>query len=399
MADLSRRGDMASVPVHTLEARYVVGATGRARLLPLDSWSQPDALTAEDFAARHYASTGHTVMRCEGGPFTALYEAVRGHPYVNLYGAEPFTPSRLSEALPANASALWAACSRQPPRPLDLGAVPAEEERLSLLAQAAVLFEMLGRDAMYRALCFLDEDLNRRAGWPDLLVWRAGTSCPRDARLVEVKSDRDKMQRSQSAWFEANDERLHLPVEICRITRVDTVPVDEDMGWPWQPPILLWEPNPPTSATTLVRGLRFAEAMLHEYAWRRDRAGPQHGRYSAETRFWFAGEPLAQNRVRGTSSHEYEYFFPAPPAVDPLFRVRRLQGPVTEIRLYEPRQLPACHPEHTWIFHTPSWPPDRYEGILPMVEHTCNGAPSCVTGTVLILRHMIERWKLGNAPR
>jgi VRR-NUC domain len=63
-------------------------------------------------------------------------------------------------------------------------------------------------------LQYLIEDFwGRRAGWPDLLVYRDN-----EFFFAEVKSADDKLGKSQERWIRDNRERLHFPFKLVDMT-------------------------------------------------------------------------------------------------------------------------------------------------------------------------------------
>ena len=64
-------------------------------------------------------------------------------------------------------------------------------------------------------LRYLIEDYwGRRAGWPDLLVYRDN-----EFFFAEVKSADDKLGKSQERWVRDNRERLHFPFKLVEVLR------------------------------------------------------------------------------------------------------------------------------------------------------------------------------------
>lgn len=68
-------------------------------------------------------------------------------------------------------------------------------------------------------------------GWPDLLTWREPRSGTVDGPdngkdevlLVEVKSSSDRLSEDQRTWIELNDTELHLPFELAKVHRAESV--------------------------------------------------------------------------------------------------------------------------------------------------------------------------------
>jgi hypothetical protein len=75
------------------------------------------------------------------------------------------------------------------------------------------LINILPAIAIIEILQYLIEDYwGRRAGWPDLLVYRDN-----EFFFAEVKSAADKLGERQERWIRDNHERLRLPFKLVKV--------------------------------------------------------------------------------------------------------------------------------------------------------------------------------------
>ena len=80
---------------------------------------------------------------------------------------------------------------------------------------ARQLIDILPSVALIEMLRYLTEDYwGRRAGWPDLLVYRDD-----EFFFAEVKSADDKLGKSQERWIRDNRERLHFSFKLVEVLR------------------------------------------------------------------------------------------------------------------------------------------------------------------------------------
>jgi hypothetical protein len=77
------------------------------------------------------------------------------------------------------------------------------------------MIDILPSVSVIEMLRYLIEDYwGRRAGWPDLLVYR-----DHEFFFAEVKSVNDKLGKSQERWIRDNRERLHFPFKLVEVLR------------------------------------------------------------------------------------------------------------------------------------------------------------------------------------
>ena len=77
------------------------------------------------------------------------------------------------------------------------------------------MIDILPSVSVIEMLRYLIEDYwGRRAGWPDLLVYRDN-----EFFFAEVKSLNDKLGKSQERWIRDNLERLHFPFKLAEVLR------------------------------------------------------------------------------------------------------------------------------------------------------------------------------------
>jgi hypothetical protein len=80
---------------------------------------------------------------------------------------------------------------------------------------ARQLINILPAAAIIEILRYLIEDYwGRRAGWPDLLVYRDN-----EFFFAEVKSAGDKLGENQQRWIRDNQQRLHFPFKLVEVLK------------------------------------------------------------------------------------------------------------------------------------------------------------------------------------
>ena len=80
---------------------------------------------------------------------------------------------------------------------------------------ARQLINILPAAAIIEILRYLIEDYwGRRAGWPDLLVYRDN-----EFFFAEVKSAGDKLGENQERWIRDNQQRLHFPFKLVEVLK------------------------------------------------------------------------------------------------------------------------------------------------------------------------------------
>ncbi|TIC86710.1 hypothetical protein E8D34_10690 [Nocardioides sp. GY 10113] len=273
----------------TLAARYVVGkGRGRRRLLPPGSEDWADALTVEDWVARHFVSSGKVVLRGEYPPFGHLLGGLM-HPVLPLgrirYSddPDPWPSAEVAAAhirsLPDDSEELLSRfiANRSPTvaarEMLARTAHPLED--LAIELTAALLLGAMSAAQTKAVLSYLIEDYwGRRAGWPDLIVLAfSPQGTVEGLELVEVKSHSDRLGRDQRAWFLANDATLHLPAGIVRVTEEGESDQAGELEWPYAPPQHIWVPEHlaehPLLRPAIAADQKFAFNLTAEIAERR----------------------------------------------------------------------------------------------------------------------------------
>ena len=82
---------------------------------------------------------------------------------------------------------------------------------------ARQLIDILPSGSILEMLRYLVEDYwARRSGWPDLLIFKDN-----EFFFAEVKSERDKLGKSQQRWLRDNQERLHFPFKLVEVRRIE----------------------------------------------------------------------------------------------------------------------------------------------------------------------------------
>ena len=243
---------LRAVPESKLNATYIVGKSGRVRVLRGGASDLAQAIKVEDFVAETLMREGRVVVRCEGPPFGALFGALM-YPWLHDHwnAAQRMTepppqgdPLRQYLAgLPKDSAGLTRYFRSQ------LGA--SEQTRLHLTGGSACVIETA--DLLVRALepgqirgCleYLAGDYwGRRSGWPDLFTFRMGRdSRPVEPELVEVKSRNDKLSKSQRSWIAANEAEMDIPFRLVRVLSSADLPKPPELSWPWKLDENVWSP-------------------------------------------------------------------------------------------------------------------------------------------------------------
>ncbi len=234
------------VDVINLSAVYGQPTTGRkARLL-----DSGQAVSGEEYAARHFERAGYNVLRLESRPFHVLFGVYMwlviqdpSDPHVRIVGfgdrdsadaGEPGkeiwthlpddfgTPGygvRRSGEIDAHLAPEMS--QRDELKWLfDYWLGPSEHLRQYLWAHrdedvqvARKLLDILPAEVIFDILRYLVGDYWRRyCGWPDLLVYN-------DAEYIfaEVKTSRDKLTEDQKHWIRDNHKELHLPFKLVKL--------------------------------------------------------------------------------------------------------------------------------------------------------------------------------------
>jgi len=109
-------------------------------------------------------------------------------------------------------------------RLFDLWLGPSEDLRQYLwghrseqIEVAPQLIDILPFGSILEMLRYLVEDYwARRSGWPDLLIFEE-----KEFSFAEIKSERDKLGKSQQRWLRDNQERLQFPFKLVEVRRME----------------------------------------------------------------------------------------------------------------------------------------------------------------------------------
>ena len=235
----------AGVEVIGLTASYATNSGRRAMIM-----DGAEPCVAEEYACRYFKRLGYTATRLENPPIHVLFATLMwpviqdpsdrrrrmiGFADRQAYDAgiqakliwfrmptdfgKPEYAMRRAEHINRHMAIL--AAERRDLRLLfDQGLGPSSDLRNYLWAHrpdhievARQLLGVMPADTLLEVLGYLIEHYwGRRAGWPDLLVYRR-----KKFILVEVKSARDKLGAAQQRWIRDNHERLHLPFRLVKI--------------------------------------------------------------------------------------------------------------------------------------------------------------------------------------
>jgi VRR-NUC domain len=245
---LTKKRLYGNVEVLPVRGAYVSNSAGR-RAIIMDG---AEPCNVEEFACRHFRSLGYNAVIVENSPIHVLFgvymspviqdaadprSQIVGFGDRHLFDAgmpgkivwirlpddfgKPGYGVRRAEAIKNHLSAVI--CEpRELQRLFDQWLGPSEDLRQYLWAHrneqiqaARQLINILPAVALIEMLRYLIEDYwGRRAGWPDLLVYRDN-----EFFLAEVKSADDKLGKSQERWIRDNCERLHFPFKLVEVLR------------------------------------------------------------------------------------------------------------------------------------------------------------------------------------
>jgi hypothetical protein len=254
MGQIKQRFEKYDVDVLPLKGTYVSNPEVRRTLIR----DGEDLCFVEEYACRHFRRLGYSALRVENEPFFVLFSVFMSpliqdasDPHGQIVGfpdrrafdegtrgkiiwtrvpddfGKPEYGMRRAEAIEKHLSAL--SCQSQELRRMfDLWLGPSEDlgqylwgHRSEQLKVARQFIEILPPGSIINSLRYLIEDYwGRRAGWPDLLIFRE-----KEFFFVEVKSATDKLGKSQQRWLRDNRERLHFPFKLVEIHRKVVQPV------------------------------------------------------------------------------------------------------------------------------------------------------------------------------
>ena len=251
----SLHGNIEVLPVKGV---YVSNPAGR-RAIIMDGAEPCDV---EEYACRRFRSQGYSAVIVENEPIHVLFglfmspviqdardphNRIVGVPDRHAFDAgmpgkiiwtrlpddfgKPEYGVRRREAIEKHLSAM--VCEPQElQRLFDLWLGPSKDLRQYLWAHrkeqiqvARQLINILPSVGLTEMLRYLIEDYwGRRAGWPDLLVYRDN-----EFFFAEVKSAGDKLGKSQERWVRDNRQRLHFPFKLVEVLK--TPDHDGAAGW------------------------------------------------------------------------------------------------------------------------------------------------------------------------
>ncbi len=240
--------DKYGVEVVPLKGTYVSSPTKR-RAIIMDT---AGSCSVEEYACRHFRRLGYSAVIVENEPIHVLFGVymspviqdaadpqkrivgisdrrlfdggVRGKIiWIRLpddFGTRGYGVRRAG-ALRKHLSAVICE-TRELQRLFDLWLGPSADLRQYLSGDrndkvqvARQLINILPAAAIIEILRYLIEDYwGRRAGWPDLLVYRDN-----EFFFAEVKSAGDKLGENQQRWIRDNQQRLHFPFKLVEVLR------------------------------------------------------------------------------------------------------------------------------------------------------------------------------------
>jgi hypothetical protein len=237
--------DEYGIEVITLTATY---ATDRGRRVMIMDGSE--ACSVEEYTRRHFNRSGYRATLLENGPIHVLFgtymwpvlqdaddrrSRIFGSADRHAYDAgivgrliwsrlpadfgKPEYATRRAKQIDRHMAVL-SAQQQDLQHLFDQWLGPSSDLRNYLWAHrpehievARQLIDVIPADALLEILRYLIEHYwGRRAGWPDLLVYRR-----KEFFLLEVKSARDNLGAAQKAWIRDNHQRLQLPFRLVKI--------------------------------------------------------------------------------------------------------------------------------------------------------------------------------------
>jgi hypothetical protein len=236
------------VEVIPIEGIYVSNPAGKRALIK----DRAGSCTVEEYACRHFRSMGYSAIIVENIPIYVLFCVYMwsviqdaADPRSQIVGVvdrrgfdagvdpkmiwiplpddfgKPAYGARRAEAIDKHLSAMT--CEpRELQRLFDLWLGPSGDlgqylcgHRNEHIQLARQMIDILPSVSVIEMLRYLIEDYwGRRAGWPDLLVYR-----DHEFFFAEVKSVNDKLGKSQERWIRDNRERLHFPFKLVEVLR------------------------------------------------------------------------------------------------------------------------------------------------------------------------------------
>jgi hypothetical protein len=245
---LTKKCLYGNVDVLPLKGAYVSNPAGR-RAIIMDG---AGPCNVEEYACRYFRSLGYNAVIVENTPIHVLFGVymwpviqdaadshnrivgisdrrrfdggVRGKiiwiPLPDDFGTRGYGVRR-AEAIRRHLSAVICE-TRELQRLFDLLLDPSEDLRQYLSGDrndqvqvARQLINILPAAAIIEILRYLIEDYwGRRAGWPDLFVYRDN-----EFFFAEVKSAGDKLGETQERWIRDNHQRLRFPFKLVEVLK------------------------------------------------------------------------------------------------------------------------------------------------------------------------------------
>jgi VRR-NUC domain len=243
---LTKKSLRGNIEVLSVRGAYVSNPAGR-RAMIMDG---AEPCNVEEFACRHIRSLGYNALIVENSPIHVLFgvymspviqdsadprnrivgvvdrrgsdAGMRGKiiwiPLPDDFG-KPEYGVRRAQAIDKHLSAMK---PLELQRLFDLRLRPSEDlgqylwgHRNEPIQVARQMINILPSASIVEMLRYLVEDYwGRRAGWPDLLVYRDN-----EFFFAEVKSADDKLGKSQERWIRDNRERLHFPFKLVEVLK------------------------------------------------------------------------------------------------------------------------------------------------------------------------------------
>lgn len=241
-------------------ATYLTGAKGRVRVFPVGVTDPNQALFVEDYVAWSLAAEGRVVVRCEGQPFANIFGSLC-LPWLQSGGSlrrtqrEAEFDDYLRELPSSHEGLVKLFRHRLSPSAAIRNELysPAEDTHAAI---AEMLLQAMSNRQVIECLRYLQYDYwYRRSGWPDLASLEIVDDRLVNLELIEVKSRRDKVSKSQLAWIQANQKSLRIPFRIVRVDGSAEVPVTECWTPRYSPKRSVWVPPTQTGHPLLAPAL------------------------------------------------------------------------------------------------------------------------------------------------
>ena len=246
---MKQRFEKYDFDVLLLEGSYVSDPNVRRALIEDGN----DRCSVEQFASRYFRRQGYSALRVENEPIAALF-GVFMSPLIqdasDPHGRMIGVGDRFAFEAGTQGKLIWTRLpddfgkrvygvrraaaindhlrtitdqSHELRRLFDLWLGPSEDLRQYLwghrseqIQVARQLIDILPSGSILEMLRYLVEDYwARRSGWPDLLIFKE-----KEFFFAEIKSERDKLGKSQQRWLRDNQERLQFPFKLVEVRRM-----------------------------------------------------------------------------------------------------------------------------------------------------------------------------------